>query len=100
MKTFMLLLLLSAGALAQTKDGDRYKIVQLHDIAGVPQVIMIDSETGKTWCLVSDTVYFASKENLFEVKSPTWRMIPFEKIDGYGFKTMNFTDHPEKSHEQ
>lgn len=85
MKTFFCLLLLSMTALSQTKNTQRYQIVECKPAGEHPLTFLVDGETGKTWQLRADTLVTASgsgsvADALFRGLDYFWMPVPFKKI--------------------
>jgi hypothetical protein len=83
MKTFLLVLFLSLSALSQTKNNERYKIVECQPINNTSTILLIDGETGKTWTLKPDTLISVSGKGvngIFQGMTYVWEPIPVKKV--------------------
>lgn len=102
MKTFFCLLLLSITALSQTKNTQRYQIVECKPIDEKSTIFLVDGETGKTWQLRADTLVTASgsgsvADALSSGRDFLWMPVPFYKISGFFHSPKIFTIEPQEN---
>jgi hypothetical protein len=82
MKTFLCVLFVSMSALSQTKNTQRYQIIECNPIAGINAIFLIDGETGRTWKLYADTLFFSWDKSSTVVHGHEnlknyWQEVPF-----------------------
>ncbi|MGA7159416.1 MAG: hypothetical protein WBZ48_00315 [Bacteroidota bacterium] len=100
MKYFFLLLFLSMSMLAQNKtQGGRYQIIDCKPINETATVFLLDTETGRTWRLCGDTLFFSWDKSQTIVSGHRslknyWQEVPFELPPDFEITSKEQIDFP------